>query len=120
MRTLEVLVIAPISDAAFERIKTVGHALGEDSATSPVPPALKVADGRCTFEAEYRDAWPPATARRYLPAKTDPRGLLRRAERDRLLAAAVVVLGAFPYLLPLIVRPPLYGRFRSIPRVPTP
>ena len=106
MRTLEVLVIAPISDAAFERIKTVGHALGEDSATSPVPPALKVVDGRCTFEAEYRDAWPPATARRYLPAKPDPREVLPRAERDRLLSTAEVVLGTFPFPMDLRVRSP--------------
>jgi hypothetical protein len=62
MRAVEVLVIAPISDAALEKIKAVGHALGEDSASSPVPPALKVVDGRYTFEAEYRETWPPATA----------------------------------------------------------
>ncbi|PYM35175.1 MAG: hypothetical protein DME17_13545 [Candidatus Rokuibacteriota bacterium] len=115
MRTLEVLVIAPISDAAFERIKAVGHALGEDSATSPFPPALKVVDGRCTFEAEYRDAWPPATARRYLPAKPDPREVLPRAERDRLLSTAEVVLGTFPFPMDLRVRSPRLRWFHQIP-----
>jgi phosphoglycerate dehydrogenase-like enzyme len=115
MRTPEVLVIAPISDAAFERIKAVGHALGEDSATPPFPPALKVVDGRCTFEAEYRDAWPPATARRYLPAKPDPREVLPRAERDRLLSTAEVVLGTFPFPMDLRARSPRLRWFHQIP-----
>jgi phosphoglycerate dehydrogenase-like enzyme len=115
MRTVEVLVIAPISDAAFERIKAVGHVLGEDSATAPFPPALKVVDGRCTFEAEYRDAWPPATARRYLPAKPDPREVLPRAERDRLLSTAEVVLGTFPFPMDLRVRSPRLQWFHQIP-----
>lgn len=110
------MVIAPISDAALEKIQAVGDALGEDSATSSSrPPALKVVDGRRTFEAEYREAWPPATARRYLPAKPGPREALPRAERDRLLSTAEVVLGTFPFPKDLRVRAPRLRWFHQIP-----
>jgi glyoxylate/hydroxypyruvate reductase len=115
IRTVEVLVIAPVSDAALERIKAVGHALTEESTLSAFPLALNVVDGRCTFEAEYREAWPPATVRRYLPATPDPREVLPRAGRDLLLSTAEVVLGAFPFPMDLRVRSPRLQWFHQIP-----
>jgi glyoxylate/hydroxypyruvate reductase A len=115
MRTVEVLVIAPISDAALAKVDAVGHAPREDSATAPFPHAVKVVDGRWTFEAEYRDAWPPATARRYLPAKLDRREFWPRAERDRLLSTAEVVLGTFPFPMDLRVRSPRLRWFHQLP-----
>jgi glyoxylate/hydroxypyruvate reductase len=113
--TVEVLVIAPISDANLERIKAGGHVLGKGSAPSRLPPAVNVADGRGAFEAEYRETWPPATVRRYLPAKPDPRENLPRAERDRLLSIAEVVLGTFPFPMDLRARSPRLQWFHQIP-----
>src|SRR5437667_419909 len=75
--SVEVLIIAPISDAALHTVQAVDA-------------AVRVVDGRQMFEAEYRRSWPPATARRYLPAKAGPREALPQAERDRLLATAEV------------------------------
>lgn len=100
MRSIEVLIIAPISDASLEKI---------------MDPALRVVDGRRMFEAEYRETWPPVTARRYLPAKPGPREALPRAERDRLLSTAEVVLGAFPFPKDLRARAPRLRWFHQIP-----
>src|SRR2546422_8999363 len=81
--SVEVLIIAPISDAALHTVQAVDA-------------AVRVVDGRQMFEAEYRRAWAPATVRRYLPAKAGPREALPPAERGPLLATARVALGAFP------------------------
>src|SRR3989442_12816713 len=99
---VEVLIIAPISDAAMQKVQAVGV-------------AVRVVDGRHMFEAEYREAWPPATARRYLPAKPGPREALPRAERDRLLSTAEGGLGAFPFPKGLRVRAPRLRWFHQIP-----
>src|SRR2546426_1965490 len=82
--SVEVLIIAPISDAALHTVQAVGA-------------AVRVVDGRQMFEAEYRRSWPPATGRRYLPAKAGPREAPPQAERDRLLAMAEVAPGAVPF-----------------------
>jgi phosphoglycerate dehydrogenase-like enzyme len=99
---VEVLVIAPILDAAMQKVHAVGV-------------AVRVVDGRRMFEAEYRESWPPATARRYLPAKPGPREALPRAERDRLLATAEVALGTFPFPKDLRSRAPRLRWFHQIP-----
>src|SRR2546425_5703843 len=82
--SVEVLIIAPISDAALHTVQAVGA-------------AVRVVDGRHMFEAEYRRSWPPATVRRYLPAKPRPREALPQAGRDRPLAPAAGALGTFPF-----------------------
>src|SRR2546422_1345191 len=82
--SVEVLIIAPISDAALHTVQAVGA-------------AVRVVDGRQMFEAEYRRSWPPATVRRYLPAKARPREALPQAERDRPLAMAEGALGTVPF-----------------------
>src|SRR2546427_11004444 len=82
--SVEVLIIAPISDAALHTVQAVGA-------------AVRVVDGRQMFEAEYRRSWPPATVRRYLPAKAGPREAPPPAERGRLLAMAQGALGACPF-----------------------
>src|SRR3989442_13263303 len=100
--SVEVLIIAPISDAAMHKVRAVGA-------------AVRVVDGRRMFEAEYRELWPPATARRYLPAKPGPREALPQAERDRLLATAEVALGTFPFPKDLRSRAPRRRWFHHIP-----
>src|SRR5438876_9072991 len=98
--SVEVLIIAPISDAALHTVQAVDA-------------AVRVVDGRQMFEAEYRRSWPPATARRYLPAKAGPREALPQAERDRLLATAEVALGTFPFPKDLRSRPRVFVGFTS-------
>src|SRR5205823_5984445 len=67
------------------------------------------------FEAEYRRSWPPATVRRYLPAKAGPREALPQAERDRLLATAEVALGTFPFPKDLRSRAARLRWFHQLP-----
>src|SRR5256885_13917917 len=81
--SVEVLIIAPISDAALHTVQAVGA-------------AVRVVDGRQMFEAEYRRSWPPATGRRYLPAEAGPREAPPPAERDRPPALAGGGLGGVP------------------------
>src|SRR2546426_5412600 len=100
--SVEVLIIAPISDAAIHKVQAVGV-------------AVRVVDGRHMFEAEYRESWPPATARRYLPAKPGPREALPLAERDCLLATAEVALGTFPFPKDLRARAPRLRWFHQLP-----
>jgi len=96
------LVIAPISDAAMQKVQAVGV-------------GVHVVDGRRAFEAEYRETWPPATVRRYLPAKPGPREAMPRAERDLFLATAEVVVGTFPFPKDLRSRAPRLRWFHQIP-----
>src|SRR5256886_4696958 len=99
---VEVLIIAPISDAALHTVQAVDA-------------AVRVVDGRQMFEAEYRRSWPPATVRRYLPAKAGPREALPQAERDRLLATAEVALGTFPFPKDLRSRAARLRWFHQLP-----
>src|SRR5437870_12721011 len=100
--SVEVLIIAPISDAALHTVQAVDAAVG-------------VVEGRQRFEAEYRRSWPPATGRRYLPAKAGPREALPQAERDRLLATAEVALGTFPFPKDLRSRAARLRWFHQLP-----
>src|SRR2546426_10038838 len=100
--SVEVLIIAPISDAAIHKVQAVGA-------------AVRVVDGRHMFEAESRRSRPPATVRRSLPAKPGPREALPQAERDRLLATAEVALGTFPFPKDLRARAPRLRWFHQLP-----
>src|SRR5262249_6212445 len=100
--SVEVLILAPISDAAMHRVQAVGA-------------AVLVVDARHVFEAEYRKSWPPATVRRYLPTKAGPREALPQAERDRLLATAEVALGTFPFPKDLRSRAARLRWFHQLP-----
>src|SRR3989442_7453311 len=97
-----VRIMAPIADAAIHKVQAVGG-------------AARVVDGRHMFEAESRESWPPATARRSLPAKPGPREALPQAERDCLLATAEVALGTFPFPKDLRSRAPRLRWFHQIP-----
>src|SRR5262245_40070571 len=100
--SVEVLILAPISDSAMHRVQGVGA-------------AVRVVDARRVFEAEYRKSWPPATVRRYLPTKAGPREALPQAERDRLLATPEVALGTFPFPKDLRSRAARLRWFHQLP-----
>ena len=89
MQNLNVLSILRIS--AEERAKI-----------EAVDPAIQVTDAGGWFDGEIRETWPAFTSGRYLRA--DGTGSGTRAERDRLLADAEVILGSWPFPLDLRAR----------------
>ena len=91
MQMVNVLVIQALSDADLARIATL------DS-------RIDLVDGRGLFECEYEATWPEWSVARYTAGR-DQR-VSTRAERDRLLAEAEVILGGWPYPLDLRARAP--------------
>jgi phosphoglycerate dehydrogenase-like enzyme len=78
-----------------------------------VDPAVRLTDAGGWFDGEYRESWPPYTVARYLAPDAMGRG--SRAERDRLLAEAEVVLGGWPFPLDLRARAPRLRWFHQRP-----
>jgi len=74
---------------------------------------VRVVDAGRWFDGEIRDTWPAYTASRYLPPNSPGAG--SRAERDRLLAEADVILGGFPFPLDLRARAPRLKWFHQRP-----
>jgi phosphoglycerate dehydrogenase-like enzyme len=91
MRTVEVVVMEPISDDALAQIVRVD-------------PGVRVVDTRAWFDDELRATWPTWTVQRYLGQRPSPPS--RRDERDRLLATAEVILSGWPIPLDLRARAP--------------
>jgi phosphoglycerate dehydrogenase-like enzyme len=91
MRTVEVVVLEPISDDALAHI-------------ARVDPAVHIIDARGWFDDELRATWPTWTVQRYLGQRPSPPST--RAARDRLLASAEVILGGWPFPLDLKSRAP--------------
>ena len=89
MRTVNVLVIQPVADAELAQIASLD-------------PRLRVVDARGWFDDEYRETWPKWSVDRYLGTRSGPPRT--RAERDRLLAEAEVILGGWPFPLDLRAR----------------
>jgi phosphoglycerate dehydrogenase-like enzyme len=89
MRPVNVLNIQRLRAAERRRIEAVD-------------PAVQLVDAGGWFDGEYRETWPAYTASRYLAADAVGRG--SRAERDRLLAEAEVILGGWPFPLDLRAR----------------
>jgi phosphoglycerate dehydrogenase-like enzyme len=100
MRTVNVLTIQRITTAERDRI-------------SAVDPAIRLIDAGGWFDGEIRDTWPAATAARYLAP--DANGTGTRAERDRVLAEAEVILGGWPFPLDLRARAPHLKWFHQRP-----
>jgi phosphoglycerate dehydrogenase-like enzyme len=98
--TREVLVMTPVPDHALSRIAAVDR-------------RLHVVDARGRFDVELRETWPPWTVERYLGQRAAT--VSSRAERDRLLAGAEIVLGGFPFPLDLRVRAPRLRWFHQLP-----
>jgi glyoxylate/hydroxypyruvate reductase len=67
-----------------------------------VDPVIRLIDAGGWFDGEYRETWPAYTATRYLRPGSIGHGT--RAERDRLLADAEIILGGWPYPLDLRAR----------------
>jgi phosphoglycerate dehydrogenase-like enzyme len=100
MRTVEVLVIQPITD---EELAYITH----------VDTRLHVVDARGWFDDEIRQTWPQWTVQRYLGHRPCPPS--SRAERDRLLTTAEVMLGGWPFPLDLRTRSPHLRWFHQHP-----
>ena len=86
MQRINVLSIVPVSRPDRARIEAVD-------------PAIQFTDAGGWFAGEIRETWPAYTSARYLAP--DAVGSGTRAERDRLLAAADVVLAGWPFPLDL-------------------
>jgi phosphoglycerate dehydrogenase-like enzyme len=95
MEPVEVLVIAAVGDEALRHIAAVDA-------------RLRVVDARGWFDAELRESWPAWTVQRYLGPSADPDEGPRtsRAQRDRLLAGAEIILTGFPFPRDLRARSP--------------
>ncbi|MDE2581884.1 MAG: D-2-hydroxyacid dehydrogenase [Rhodospirillales bacterium] len=100
MRDVNVLSIQRISAADRERI-------------AAVDPRIRLTDAGGWFDGEIRATWPAFTAARYLAPDANGQGT--RAERDRLLAEAEVILGGWPFPLDLRARAPKLKWFHQRP-----
>ncbi len=78
-----------------------------------VDPRVRLADAGGWFDGEFRETWPAFTATRYLAPNATGRGT--REERDRMLAAAEVVLGGWPFPKDLRARAPRLKWFHQRP-----
>jgi len=97
---MEILVIVPVTDEALERIAEVDQ-------------RINVIDARGWFDSEIRDTWPHWTVQRYLGNRKSP--VSTRQELDRLLAAAEIILGGWPFPLDLCARAPRLRWFHQLP-----
>src|SRR5215510_10969026 len=100
MRHLNVLSIQRVSAEERRQIEAVDG-------------AVRLTDAGGWFDGEIRETWPAFTSSRYLaPGAT---GAGSRAERDRLLAEAEVVLGGWPFPRDLRARSPTLKWFHQRP-----
>src|SRR5689334_1883383 len=97
---VEVLVIVPVAAESLDRIAAVDA-------------KLKVVDARGWFDTEIAQTWPRWTVERYLGQR--PRPEHARAELDRALASAEVILGGWPFPLDLRARSPHLRWFHQLP-----
>ena len=78
-----------------------------------VDPGIRLTDAGGWFDGEYRETWAPYAASRYIAPNSAGKGT--REERDRLLAAADVILGGWPFPLDLRARAPRLKWFHQRP-----
>src|SRR6266705_1246359 len=100
MHRVDVLVIQPIADEELAQIARLDA-------------RLRVVDARGWFDDEIRQTWPQWSVDRYLGKRSCPPST--RAERDRLLAEAEVILGGWPFPLDLRSRAPRLRWFHQRP-----
>jgi phosphoglycerate dehydrogenase-like enzyme len=101
MRKLNVLTITRLS--AEDRAKI-----------EAIDPSIQLVDAGGWFDGEYRETWPAYTAARYL-GSSRPTEAHDRAERDRLLADAEIILGSWPFPRDLRARSPRLKWFHQRP-----
>jgi phosphoglycerate dehydrogenase-like enzyme len=78
-----------------------------------IDPRIQLTDAGGWFDGEIRETWPAFATARYLPSAAAGSGT--RAERDRLLAEAEVILGGWPFPLDLRARSPRLKWFHQRP-----
>jgi phosphoglycerate dehydrogenase-like enzyme len=100
MRQVDVLSIQPVSADERARIEAVD-------------PAVRLVDAGGWFDGEIRETWSEYAATRYL--RPDATGTGTRADRDRVLAGAEVILGGWPFPLDLRARSPRLKWFHQRP-----
>ena len=100
MHTVNVLVIQPIVEEELAQIARLDA-------------RVRIIDARGWFDDEIRQTWPQWTVERYLGKRPCPPST--RAERDRLLAQAEVILGGWPFPLDLRARAPRLRWFHQRP-----
>jgi phosphoglycerate dehydrogenase-like enzyme len=100
MRTINILAIQRLNSTDRARIEAVD-------------PAVRVTDAGGWFDGEIRDTWSAYAGSRYLAPGAMGAGT--RAERDRMLAEAEVILGGFPFPLDLRARAPRLKWFHQRP-----
>src|SRR2546422_2154035 len=100
MRTVNLLVIQPIVDEELAQLARLDA-------------RLCIMDARGWFDDEIRQTWPQWSVERYLGKRPCPPST--RAERDRLLAQAEVILGGWPFPLDLRARAPRLKWFHQRP-----
>jgi glyoxylate/hydroxypyruvate reductase A len=89
MPNLNILTLVPLSAQNRTKIEAVD-------------PSVRLTDAGGWFDGEYGQTWPDFSAQRYLAP--DARGHGTRADRDRLLAEADIILGGWPFPLDLRAR----------------
>ncbi len=72
------------------------------SAIRAVDPSVDLVEAGGWFEGEFADSWPAETINRYVRGT----GRGTRADRDRMLASAEIIIGGFPIPLDLRARAP--------------
>jgi phosphoglycerate dehydrogenase-like enzyme len=100
MRTVNVLTVSRIGAEERARIEAVD-------------PAVRLTDAGGWFDGEIRETWPAYASQRYLGRNANGAGT--RAERDRMLAEAEVILGTWPFPLDLRARSPKLKWFHQRP-----
>jgi phosphoglycerate dehydrogenase-like enzyme len=100
MRRINVLALQRLAPAERESIAAVDA-------------AVRLVDAGGWFDGEYRESWPAYTVARYLRPGVVGEG--SRAERDRLLGDAEIILGGWPFPLDLRARAPRLKWFHQRP-----
>src|SRR5277367_7026139 len=100
MRTVDVLTIQRIS-------------AGERAQIEAVDAAIRLTDAGGWYDGEVRETWPAVAVARFVAPTAMGTGT--RAERDRLLAEAEVILGGWPFPLDLRARAPRLKWFHQRP-----
>src|SRR3984885_1995809 len=100
MQRINVLTIQRVSAAERAQIEAVD-------------PAIRLTDAGGWYDGEVRETWPAVAVARFVAPTAMGAGT--RAERDRLLAEAEIILGGWPFPLDLRARAPRLKWFHQRP-----
>jgi glyoxylate/hydroxypyruvate reductase A len=100
MQPVNILTLTRLSAADRSRIEAVD-------------PTVQLTDAAGWFDGEYRETWPAFSAQRYLAPGANGHGT--QEARDRMLEAADIVLGSWPFPLDLRARAPRLKWFHQRP-----